>query len=534
MISSLRRRPPSFAIVQKELILRIRRIRSLLIQLIFASIVGIAMWISSVTVLQGNVIETRSPEDHALSLVMIYFTIQIIVLGLIVPSLGAVSITSEKQAKTWEPLISTDITPAQVVWGKLLGICGVLFYLLLLPAPILSMTMLFGGVSLGSIAFEYLVQFLAAIFIVSLGIASSAASKGTIRSLTQISLVTVPLTAMSLGFLWAEVYGNEMLLLDYLEQNTIPWQFWAWTLTGYLSVVGGSLMSASYTLSGVESARDVPVRVLIFTFVSLFFGLIVLTLWPELSQASVAFTGAKPVTMDGEFGFICSVLLLLIPLSLTRIAGSETKVPLRIAQMHQRGLRGTRIGLIFLPGGIRNLLYSCALLSIPLLSMVILMSYEGNTAQIGTGASTIVGTLSESDMFLMWQCSLFLWGVAVLALSWFFAQCGFSGIFSGALASGIHIAIGLIVMTAVELDWTDSKVLLLESLSPPVLMLRDSRNFPQISPQLWNQFNISMGISIVILLSLGVLMARRRGNPVWAVKRPDLDRLYVEIPEEVS
>ena len=48
MISSMLERLSNYAIIQKELILRIRRVRSLLIQLIFAGIVGASMWISLV------------------------------------------------------------------------------------------------------------------------------------------------------------------------------------------------------------------------------------------------------------------------------------------------------------------------------------------------------------------------------------------------------------------------------------------------------------------------------------------------------
>ena len=145
MISSMLERLSNYAIIQKELILRIRRVRSLLIQLIFAGIVGASMWIS--LVLAKN--QSHSPEDHALLLVIIYFTVQVVVLGLIVPTLGAVSITSEKQAKTWESLITTDLTPGQVVSGKMMGIVGVQFYRLLLTDPNLSKTLPFGGASGG-------------------------------------------------------------------------------------------------------------------------------------------------------------------------------------------------------------------------------------------------------------------------------------------------------------------------------------------------------------------------------------------------
>lgn len=518
MILSMLERLPSYAIIQKELILRIRRVRSLLIQLIFAGIVGASMWISVVLGSQAN-----SPEDHALRLVMIYFSVQIIVLGLIVPTLGAISINSEKQAKTWESLIITDLTPGQVVSGKMMGIVGVLFYLLLLPAPILSMTMLFGGVSLGSIAFEYLIHFLGSILIVSLGIFSSASSKGTVRSIVQSTLVTIPLVFMILGFLFSEVYGREMLLLDYIEKYPPPWQFWIWSIAMYLGLGLGSLMGASYLLSGVESSRDIPVRFLAFVLAVLFFGILVVTVGPGLNSSII-----------GSPGRVLTIMLLLYPLALTRLAGSSAKVPLRIVQMHAHRRWGTRVGAIFLPGGIRNLLYSCLLLSFSVAAMMLLLLYDPATPSGGLTTDTIVKALSGTEMFRMWQGMLFLWGVAVLTLSWFFAQCGFSGVVASVLAIGIQIALALFSLTARELNWGISQSFL-EALSPPMQLLGYwSDRFPEIDMDLWYQANLSMCGSILVLMVFGVWMARIRKNPIWEIKRPGLDRLYFDIPAKVE
>ena len=524
MITTMLGRLPSYAIIQKELILRIRRLQSLFIQLTFAVIVGAAMWISVISDYRGG-----SPENHALLLVMIYFTVQVVVIGLIVPALGAVSITSEKQAKTWESLIITDLTPGQVVSGKMMGIVGVLFYLLVLPAPMLSMTMLFGGVSLGSIAFEYLVHFLGAILIVSLGIYSSASSKGTIRSIVQCTLITIPLMSMVLGFLWGEVYGQEMLVLDYMEKYPPPWQFWIWSITLYLGIGLGSLMGASYLLSGVESARDIPVRLLSFVLAGLFFGILVVTVGPDSSSNQGRFNG----NITGNAGQLLMAMLLFYPMALTRIAGSSAKVPLRVVQMYAHRQWGTRVGAIFLPGGIRNLLYSCLLLSFPVAAMVLLLGYETANSSGGQATNTIVTQLSDDNrMFLMWQGVLFVWGVALLTLSWFFAQCGFSGVIASVLAVGIQIALALVSLTASELNWTEDGSFL-ATLSPPFQLLNGNK-FPEITMDLFMQMNLSMGCSILVLTVLGVWMARIKRNPVFEIKRPGLDRLYFDIPAEVK
>ena len=145
------------AILQKELIVRMRRFRSLIVQLIFAAILGGAMWMYSLSATIGG---ATSPEDHAQTLVAIYFAVQLAALFLIIPALGAVSITTERLGRTWDLLIGTDLSPGEIVRGKLLGILSVTFYFMLLPAPLLAMTTLFGGVSIGSILFEYFIHML--------------------------------------------------------------------------------------------------------------------------------------------------------------------------------------------------------------------------------------------------------------------------------------------------------------------------------------------------------------------------------------
>ena len=139
-------------------------------------------------------------------------------------------------------------------------------------------------------------------------------------------------------------------------------------------------------------------------------------------------------------------MLLFYPLALTRIAGSSAKVPLRIVQMRAHRRWETRVGAIFLPGGIRNLLYSCLLLSFSVAAMLLLYdtTIGGQTTNFNTLELSGIGT----EMFLMWQGMLFLWGVAVLTLSWFFAQCGFSGVVSSVLAVGVQIALALVSLPA--------------------------------------------------------------------------------------
>ncbi|MEE2856924.1 MAG: hypothetical protein VX949_05955 [Planctomycetota bacterium] len=502
----------SYAIIQKELIVRIRRIRSLIIQLVFAAVVGSVMWIYSISELAGS---RTSPEVHAVQLVGIYFIVQLCAICLVIPLLSAISITTELQAKTWDPLIGSGMRPGQIVRGKLYGILGILFYLLLLPAPLLSMTTLFGGVSVTSILFEYLIHFLAATLIASIGILSSASTRSTIRSILQVALLGVPLLLTAITFLSSEVYSEGILLLDYLEASPLGWQFWAWAIPGYIVGVVGSIMGATHFLSGVESARDVPIRILLLLCFIVTVGLIVITVGPDLQSGSRN-------SMSRDLGRVMTIFVGLSVLGLARIAGSEARVPLRIAQIRQRGHWTNWLGTLFFPGGIRNLVFATMLYMICFgapLGCWILESSNAVTTGINFDQSGYSVAIYGFQLMLAIMCS---WGVSVLSMAWFFGQCGFNGIISSVLANGVQVGLAMIVVTARELSlWSDK----IEWLSPPMhLIYRDGI---ETAPEV-----VLVSIALTVLMIIGgVLIARGRGIPVWSIQRSGMDKLYLKIPE---
>ena len=506
----------SYAIIQKELIVRIRRTRSLIIQLVFAAVVGSVMWIYSISQLTGS---RTSPEVHAAQLVGIYFIVQVCAICLVIPLLAAISITTEKQAKTWDPLIGSGMRPGQIVRGKLYGILGILFYLLLLPAPLLSLTTLFGGVSVLSILFEYLIHFLAATLIACIGILSSASTRSTVRAILQVALCAVPLLLIAITFLSTEVYSQGILLLDYLESAPVDWQFWAWGIPGYLFLVVGSLMGATHFLSGVESARDVPIRALSLIIFLVVVGLILITVGPDLQPGNY-----NSMIRDG--GKVMSIFVGLSVLGLARFAGSEARVPLRIAQIRQRGHWTSWLGIVFFPGGIRNFLFATVLWGICFGATLgcWLQEYSTTGSMLPQNGSSLF--LENSTIFFQMQGILFTWGISVLATAWFFGQCGSNGIISSVLANGIQVGLAMMVATARELSLWSEKV---EWLSPPVHLIYRSAagTGAEIAPEV---VLVSLALSTLMIIG-GVLIARRRGIPVWSIRRSGMDKLYLKIPE---
>ncbi|MGE4601920.1 MAG: hypothetical protein AAEJ65_03340 [Planctomycetota bacterium] len=507
------------AILQKELIVRMRRFRSLIIQLIFAAILGGAMWMYSLSATIGG---ATSPEDHAQTLVAIYFAVQLAALFLIIPALGAVSITTERLGRTWDLLIGTDLSPGEIVRGKLLGILSMTFYFMFLPAPLLAMTTLFGGVSIGSILFEYFVHLLLALLLGSFAILSSAASKGTARAILQV----YPLAALGLmftmGFLSNYVYSEGLLMLDCLVMYPPPWEFWLVAIPLYLFALIGTLVGSTFFLSGVESAREIPVRVL---FLVMFLTTICLYLYAMLPNVSAINFNSLTRT-HGQFLII---LLAFMPLVLLRLAGSETRVPLRVAQIYSKRKLVTRIGYFLLPGGMRNLILSIVLYSIPFAMVLLLYSVELETLSQVSENFDLENYQSRQASFEASLFTMYMWGTSVLALGWFFAQVGFGGIVSSVLALGIHVTLAMFVTTMMAYTAGSTGFIFL---SPPLMVIR--LDFSPASMMMLTQANLFSSISLLVCVLVGIALSRAKGIPVLKVQRPGMDDLYLELPEKAS
>ncbi|MEC9476044.1 MAG: hypothetical protein VX764_03285 [Planctomycetota bacterium] len=513
------------AIVQKELILRFRRFRSLVIQLIFAAVLGGAMWIAS---LNSSIGGSVSPEDHAQWLVTVFFSVQLAALFLVIPALGAVSITTERLGKTWDLLIGTDLSPGEIVRGKLLGLLGMAFYFMFLPAPLLALTSLFGGVSIGSILFEYFFQMLIALLLGGCALLSSAASRGTARAILQVLPVSGFGMMFTLGFLTNEVYSEGLLVLDYILQTQPPLQFWLLSIPMYIFAVVGTLMGATYFLSGTESSREIPIRILVLAIFLTVGAIYLYSIAPFMGMGTSTLTRGH-----GEFLIIC---IGFVPLVVLRMAGGGPRVPLRVAQIYQRGNPITRIGYFLLPGGIRNLVYPFILFCIPFVLVWILKQIElGNLAQVSPNFDLdrfheLMGHFGDRLI------ALFLWGVSVIALCWLFAQLGFGSIVSSALTIGVHVSLLMFVVTmsVITAGGISNPTTIPGSYLSPLWMIGFASVNSQVSTELLNDSNLFSIVCTVLFIAGGVLTSKGKGLPVFMVQRPGMDQLYLELPKEES
>ena len=104
-------------------------------------------------------------------------TIEFILLTFIVPAVTASSISGERERQTLELMLTTQMTPAQIVNGKLMSALSTLLLLIISSFPAIMMVFVFGGITPIDVVALLLCYTAVALFAGSLGICLSSAFK---------------------------------------------------------------------------------------------------------------------------------------------------------------------------------------------------------------------------------------------------------------------------------------------------------------------------------------------------------------------
>ncbi len=117
---------------------------------------------------------TASLSDYAKASSNVFSYISYVQLGMIcllAPVFCAAAITQERDSRTYNILLATPLTNAQIVLGSLFSRLYYVVALLLSGAPVFAITLLYGGVTAGSITLSFAIALSTALFTGSLAIA---------------------------------------------------------------------------------------------------------------------------------------------------------------------------------------------------------------------------------------------------------------------------------------------------------------------------------------------------------------------------
>src|SRR5688572_21378571 len=119
----------------------------------------------------------------------------LIVVGL-GPGLVAGTIAQERERRTIEYLFATDLSNSEIVLGKLAARLLLLFYLVLVGLPILSIAMLLGGISPTRLALVFLMTASSMLMITGLSMAVSVWTPRARDAITRTYLLVLALLVL--------------------------------------------------------------------------------------------------------------------------------------------------------------------------------------------------------------------------------------------------------------------------------------------------------------------------------------------------
>ncbi|MDK2817412.1 MAG: type transport system permease protein [Moorella sp. (in: firmicutes)] len=89
--------------------------------------------------------------DRSRSLFIMLSVTQLVLLGFVVPGLTAGVISGERERQTLNVLLTTRLTPRQIIWSKLVSSCAFVVLLVVATLPLYSIVFMYGGIAPGQV-----------------------------------------------------------------------------------------------------------------------------------------------------------------------------------------------------------------------------------------------------------------------------------------------------------------------------------------------------------------------------------------------
>ena len=169
-------------VIVKELRGRMRGWRAATVLVIYLVVLSGISWLVYLAVRDmGNGLSPQSSQVGKIIFgTLVVF--QTIMVSLLTPAFTAGSITSEREQKTYDLLMTTLLPARSVILGKLGSALAYVVLLILAIAPLESLAFMFGGVSPEEIILSQVVMLAAAVLFASVGIFWSSALRSSVAS----------------------------------------------------------------------------------------------------------------------------------------------------------------------------------------------------------------------------------------------------------------------------------------------------------------------------------------------------------------
>ena len=176
----------------KELKMKVRSVKFALTIFLFNLMLGIVA-ITGFEVMFNMHLNPYVDYSGAAKVFYILVSMEILTVMFLIPSFTAGSIAGEREKQTLDILLTTTLTPGEIIMGKLMSSISMVFLLVVSSLPIISIVFTIGGIGMEDMLMFMLEILIISFFIGSMGMLASTVLKKTVQatvcSFAQIVLV---------------------------------------------------------------------------------------------------------------------------------------------------------------------------------------------------------------------------------------------------------------------------------------------------------------------------------------------------------
>lgn len=448
-----------------------------------------------------------------------FLFIQFFIVVLIFPVFSATAFTEERSNLSLDLLLITTLSPEEIVWGKFLASSFYCLLYIMATLPLLAISFLFGGITLGDVAaaYAFLIALTLLVSMLSLCV-SSCFSSNTRATLTVYILVFLGL----LGFYYLVLDDVESALSgqSYLTTVTSLWSSgtslpWLGAMLFFLDLGAIFTLLFLVTTNRIRPRADdhsSKLRFLAFVYVPLRLIGGFYNTFGELVD-SFALPSADRIAQEMEWIIICTAPALLF-LTLVFSTEEATVSP----RCRRRFLEFTSLrypGRLFAPGGFWGLAYSL-LLSVAACGLLLAL-FELHLA--AAARAETVHLVREALVTLPVYLAVFG------ALGFLLSVLSFTPLYSRLTVSFIFIiSLLLPVIFYISQQSGDDKAYYLYYISPLVLWqsldfidvvpASDEVQFRLLGIHIVDIAKVVFALAFVTLGALALRLAKRSGLPL--------------------
>lgn len=210
-------------VYKRELTVSSRSIRMTAILFLFNSILATVALFNMYSVVEQVKLTAEIQYSRFLELYTFVSTVEFIMLLFIMPALTASSISGERERQTLELMLTTTMSPKEIILGKLMTSLTTMLLLAVAALPVQSLVFVYGGITVMDMACLFLLHGIVAAFTGGIGIfMSSLFKRSTIATVcTYTVIVLLVAGTWSVNIFAYRMALNEMNSYSYAMNSAI-------------------------------------------------------------------------------------------------------------------------------------------------------------------------------------------------------------------------------------------------------------------------------------------------------------------------